>query len=63
MGPPPPRVDVAADAFDTLAELGQQNADYALVEDGERVVGTVSQESFLTAIEIRQGLWRPTRPR
>jgi Zn-dependent protease len=62
MGPPPPRVDVAADAFDTLAELGQQNADYALVEDGERVVGTVSQESFLTAVELRRGLWRPTRP-
>lgn len=58
MGPPPIRVDATADAFDTLAELGRQNADYALVEDGEQIVGTVSQESFVTALEIRQGLWR-----
>ncbi|SFK70484.1 Zn-dependent protease (includes SpoIVFB) [Halogranum rubrum] len=56
MGPPPMRVDAAADAFDTLAELGEQNADYALVEADGRIVGTVSQESFLAAVEIRQGI-------
>ncbi|SEO22663.1 Zn-dependent protease (includes SpoIVFB) [Halogranum amylolyticum] len=60
MGPPPLRVDASADAFDTLAELGQRETDYALVEDGDRIVGTVSQESFLAAIEIQRRLSRTT---
>jgi CBS domain-containing protein len=60
MGDPPIRVTAAADAFETLTELGQQGTDYALVEAEGHVVGTVSRESFLAAIEIQQGLWRAT---
>jgi CBS-domain-containing membrane protein len=56
MGSPPIRVDAGADAFETLARLGQRDADYALVEANGEVVGTVSQESFFAAVRLRQGL-------
>ncbi|SDM61931.1 Zn-dependent protease (includes SpoIVFB) [Halogranum gelatinilyticum] len=55
---PPVRVDAAADAFETLVDLGQRGVDDALVESGGEVVGTVSQGSFFAAIEIQRELRR-----
>jgi Zn-dependent protease len=49
------RIEAGADAFDTLALLGQSGATTALVYDGEDLVGTLSESDYAHALTIRKG--------
>lgn len=48
-------VATTADAFDTLALLNQSGTSTALVQEGERLVGVVTQDDFGHALTIRRG--------
>ena len=50
-----PRVGVDADAFDTLAVLNQAGSQNALVEEGEAVVGVLSQSDYSRALTFQRG--------
>ncbi|MFW5918097.1 MAG: CBS domain-containing protein, partial [Haloferacaceae archaeon] len=49
-----PRLDVSADAFETLATLGASGLDAILVESDGDVVGVLSEEDFTHALTIRR---------
>jgi Zn-dependent protease/CBS domain-containing protein len=51
---PVPRVDATTDAFDALAELSRAPGGYALVTEGGRVVGVVSQSDYAQAVQLRR---------
>ncbi len=51
-----PRVELFGDAFDTLALIGQSGATHALIVDGGRVVGVLSQEDFARAIDLQKNV-------
>lgn len=47
-----PRVDAAADAFETFALLGESRLDAVLVETGNEVVGVLSESDYAHALAI-----------
>jgi len=50
-----PRVEVDADAFDTLAVLNQSGSGDALVEQNGEVVGVLTRADYARAMSIRRG--------
>ncbi|RDI72531.1 site-2 protease family protein [Halopelagius longus] len=59
---PVPRVDAAADAFEALAELSGAKGGHALVTEGDRVVGVVSQADYARAVQLRRRAPSEGRP-
>jgi CBS domain-containing protein len=50
-----PRIDSTADAFETLALLGQSGASTALVVNGGRITGVLSETDYAHALTIQRG--------
>ncbi len=50
-----PRLEVTADAFETLALMGSSRLDAVLVEDEGEVVGVLSESDYAHALTVRRG--------
>lgn len=50
-----PRLDTSADAFDTLALLGQSGTSTALVTEGGAIVGVLSESDYTYAFTVQRG--------
>lgn len=51
---PAPRIDAATDAFEALVELSGAKRGHALVTEGDRVVGVVSQADYARAMQLQR---------
>ncbi|MES3517269.1 MAG: site-2 protease family protein [Natronomonas sp.] len=56
MGPTPPTVSPSADAFEVLQALSESGGDRVLVVEDGRLVGAVTTQDVVDAIEVLQGL-------
>ncbi|MFC6824453.1 hypothetical protein [Halopelagius fulvigenes] len=59
---PVPRIDAATDAFEALADLPGAKGGYALVTEGGRVVGALSQADYARAVRLRRRAPTDGRP-
>ncbi len=56
MGPAPPSVPPEADAFDALRAISESRTDRVVVVEDGRFLGQITNDDFVAALEVLQGL-------